>query len=1590
MKSKFYALISTILNRSLLTLFFISISWSLKAVPLAGNYNVGSGQTYTTITAALTDLNANGVSAPVVFILTDASYTTAETFPLTIGIVNGSSSSNTVTIRPSSSSSAVLISSGNTTATFDFNGADFTILDGRAGGTGTTSILSIVNTSTSGVAIRLTNDANNNTITYCDVKGQNTVSVPSLTTAAGVIFINSAHSTGQLGNDKNTISYCNIHGTGSTTASFPTIGICAYGTQTTPATYNDSCTISNCNIYDIFNASLAATHIKIDLGNTAWNITDNHFYQSTAINYSGSTVVYRTLWVTPNVANINNAANGFIITGNFIGGNSASGSGTLSMTGTSTYSFWAMDLSVGLGTATSVQNNTITNIDMTTANTGSAAFEGINIANGNANVGTIAGNLIGSTTSTPGIVFTAIANTGGPIGLRSGGGTGNVINFSNNTIAGFLLNSSTSVAAIFNGIAASGGTTVNIINNTVGSGTVTNSINAPAATTSTSVQSIRGIILNGSSTSGTVSGNLIANMNTNAISTGTQTSSVVGIIVASPAGAYTISGNTIRNLSSAGQTSASGSTCAVIGIAYAVTIAPAIISNNIIHSLSLTHANTTSTTYLTGIYFAGPTSTNNVIEKNIIHSLSVTASDTNACFVKGIDIASGNAIIRNNMIRLGIDENGASVSKTLNLYGINEDAGVNFLYYNSVYLGGTVAAGSLNSYAFYSNISTATRDIKNNIFQNSRVNTTGIGKHYIAQLASISGLSINANNYYSGALFSSRIGSTNYTSLGLWQLATTQDSISVSVNSNFKNATGNATNVNLHIDTAGTAISFLESGAIAISGIANDYDGDARPGPAGSVKGGGTRPDIGADEFDGVPRPQCSNSTAGTTLSNFDTICVGNNVVLSLSGSTGIGVGSLYQWQSSVNNVTFSDISGANQNTYTALGISSTAYFRCIVSCYFGGSPSTSTSKKVTVINPQITATTPGSICGAGVVTLGATASLGVVTWYANATGGSALDTGVVFNTPSISSTTTYYVTAIYNGCTSTSRTPVVATIKTIPSLTSVTPNSICGPGSMTLSATTSLGTIDWYTTLTGGSSAGTGLYFTTPSLTATTTYYVEVTASGCVSTSRTPVVATIIPLPTIASVTPAGTCNSGSVVLHATANAGTVYWYSASGGGSPLDTGTIFTTPVIFAPTTYYVEAHENVCVSASRTPVVASIYSNPNITGTTAASGCTGDKVTLGASASAGVINWYTSATGGTSIATGTSFTTPALTTTTTYYVDATANGCTSNFRTPAKATINPIPTITGVTPASSCGNASLTLLATASNGIISWYDVATGGTAIITGGTYTTPVLSTTTTYYVETKDNGCISTRTPVKATIRAIPTINSSNSVATCRPSSLNLSATTNNGIVRWYSVPFGGVVLATGNSFTTPVITTSTTYYVDAFDSGCVSTTRTGINATIFPSINKATTVNGFTITATANGINYQWVDCNNNYQIISGATSQSYTPTVNGNYAVILKNTNCTDTSACVPITKIGIDNILMNQKISVAPNPTKDLITIKVTSDLIGLKYNLTDIMGRVMMTGEIHNEQQQINLQNLRPGIYLLNVGDTQLQNFRIVKE
>jgi hypothetical protein len=71
---------------------------------------------------------------------------------------------------------------------------------------------------------------------------------------------------------------------------------------------------------------------------------------------------------------------------------------------------------------------------------------------------------------------------------------------------------------------------------------------------------------------------------------------------------------------------------------------------------------------------------------------------------------------------------------------------------------------------------------------------------------------------------------------------------------------------------------------------------------------------------------------------------------------------------------------------------------------------------------------------------------------------------------------------------------------------------SLCGSGSVLISANPPAGsTINWYSSASGGSPIGTGSFFNTPSISSTTTYYAESVSGDCNSTTRTPVVATIL-----------------------------------------------------------------------------------------------------------------------------------------------------------------------------------------------------------------------------------------------------------------------------------------------------------------------------------------------------------------------------------------------------------------------------------------------------------------------------------------------
>jgi gliding motility-associated-like protein len=104
-------------------------------------------------------------------------------------------------------------------------------------------------------------------------------------------------------------------------------------------------------------------------------------------------------------------------------------------------------------------------------------------------------------------------------------------------------------------------------------------------------------------------------------------------------------------------------------------------------------------------------------------------------------------------------------------------------------------------------------------------------------------------------------------------------------------------------------------------------------------------------------------------------------------------------------------------------------------------------------------------------------------------------------------------VTISSSGAITRSSQVLTAVVNALPTITGTTPNARTGTGTVALAATASSGSaVDWYSASSGGTSLATGTSFTTPSISSTTTYYVEArnTTTGCLSAFRTAILATV------------------------------------------------------------------------------------------------------------------------------------------------------------------------------------------------------------------------------------------------------------------------------------------------------------------------------------------------------------------------------------------------------------------------------------------------------------------------------------------------
>ncbi|MFT3793880.1 BNR-repeat neuraminidase N-terminal domain-containing protein [Flavobacterium sp.] len=1289
---------------------------------------------YTTLKGAFDAVNAGTHTGSINI---EISGNTTETAIASLNASGAGSASYTVmTITPTG---ARTVTGSMATEMILFNGADNVTINGLNTGGNSLTISNTSNSATSGTStIKFIGGATSNTVTNCTILGSSSMAVG---TNGGTIFFSTDGTTAN-GNDNNTISNCNI---GPAGANLPSKAIYGNGSTTTKAIGNSGIIINNNNIYDFFGAAVSSAGIHTAGGCNGWSITNNKFYQTASRTWTTGSQ-HTPIWITPTTAT--QGAQGFTITGNTIGFASDTQTGTYTLTGAGSGARFIgihfNGISSSSSDVTTISNNTIAGISVTgvtgSGTTSSTPFAALFFQEG---VGVTNGNTIGSQSATGSLVYSTNTTSSTDVyGIYNF--SSNIWTSNNNIIGGISATNTGSGTTILCPLRANTLSSVawTANSNTIG-GTVANSIQLSATSTSSQLVGLSTLNAPMSATSNTV-----RNLTTN-IGTGTTSgASMIGIGVTNTQNS-TISQSTVSNLS---------------------------------------NTNASAASVVLGMYVVGLT---NTVERNFIHSLSAASTSATA-EVSGIRVAGGTTTYKNNMIALG-----TGVANAVQVNGIVETSGTDNFYHNSVYIGGSPTAGTGNSYAFQSTVTSSTRAFRNNIFVNNRSNSGATGKNYIVRVggttANPSGLTINNNVYFgtgTGSVFGF-FNSLDVTSFANWKTNVGQDALSFNSDPQFVNPATPDLHINPSITTP------AEGAGASIAAVTDDFDGQTRSGL--------TPVDIGADagNFTSAPVMVYTSSTSAQLTGSVCTSAT-NVPVLRMEVVTTNAVSPLTLTSLTINGNGTSNLSDV-------------ATYRI----YYTG-----TSATFSTATPIIAATT-GLTTSNIVVTPSGTVTLSEGTNYfwlvynlAGTVTGPALD--AEFTAVALSA----------GGGTPTVTAPS-GTVSAFP-----TPSATAGSNSPVCSGNT--------LNLTGGTNFGTGFSWTGPNSFASTdqnpsianvtaanagTYNLTVTSNGCTSVVSSVVVAVtatpVAPTTTGYSMCLGGTIPSGQGLTSTAVGAPTTTGSQVINfdvAGQPVETQS--------APGNIVASATMNALPAGATVTGVTIAYNNLTANGGSWRSdiklGLSGALVNAAASGtgsanSAGTFNYTRTATTGITA-------TPAGGTVNLLYWDDT-NDVTSG----ADATF---PTGTAV--------ASVTVNYTYPDPAnVRWFTASTGGTQVGTGSPFNpigvdpaVPDSNTpgSHTYYAEVINGACPSGRTAAVLQIGSALTISSSATPNTpvCEGTSVTLATTVLTGGSGYvYSWKVGATEVSTAASFAVTPATT-TTYDLTVTDA-CLQTATASITVNVNP-----------------------------------------------------------------------------------------------------------------------------------------------------------
>ncbi len=178
--------------------------------------------------------------------------------------------------------------------------------------------------------------------------------------------------------------------------------------------------------------------------------------------------------------------------------------------------------------------------------------------------------------------------------------------------------------------------------------------------------------------------------------------------------------------------------------------------------------------------------------------------------------------------------------------------------------------------------------------------------------------------------------------------------------------------------------------------------------------------------------------------------------------------------------------------------------------------------------------------------------------------------------------------------------------------------------------------------------------------------------------------------------------------------------------------------------------------------------------------------------------------------------------------------------------------------------------------------------------------------------------------------------------------------------------------------------------YTEAFvtNAGCDSTVNLSVSVVeVNVSVNQQDSV----LEAAAVDARFQWINCADN-QPIADETASQFIPEESGEYAVIVEQSGCSDTSDCVQVDIVNSIGDANSLSVRVFPNPASSVVSVSAESSFRDIRVKVLNIQGQTLLseTG-VNTSSLDLNLSRLPAGLYLVEVeADGQRGIVRMLKE